>query len=74
MSNEKYRIKRIEYLDGSYNYVPQYKKWLDNHDAELLEFTYKNWQDKTKGEDGSIPKINLTIVVLYRDVNNVHDT
>ena len=31
---------------------PQYKKWLDDHDAELLEFTYKNWEDKTKGEVG----------------------
>ena len=53
---------------------PQYKKWLDNHDAELLEFNYKNWQDKIKGEDGKIAKINLTIVVLYRDINNIHDT
>jgi hypothetical protein len=53
---------------------PIYKKWLDNHDAELLEFNYKNWQDKTKGEDGTIAKINLTIVVLFRDVNNIHDT
>jgi hypothetical protein len=53
---------------------PQYKKWLDNHDAELLEFNYKNWQDKIKGEDGKIAKINLTIVVLFRDINNIHDT
>ncbi len=52
----------------------QYKQWLDDRDADVLEFTYKNWQDKTKGVDGTIPKINLTIVVLYRDVNNIHDT
>jgi hypothetical protein len=52
---------------------PIYKKWLNDRDAELLEFNYKNWQDKTKGEDGTIAKINLTIVVLYRDINNIHD-
>ena len=53
---------------------PQYKKWLDDRDAELLEFSYKNWEDtKTKGEDGKIAKINLTIVILYRDINNIHD-
>ena len=54
---------------------PIYKKWLNDRDAEFLEFNYKNWEDKkTKGEDGTIAKINLTIVVLFRDINNIHDT
>ena len=29
---------------------------------------------KTKGEDGTIAKINLTKVILFRDINNIHDT
>ena len=36
---------------------PIYKKWLDDRDAELLEFNYKNWQDKTKVKTEPLQKL-----------------
>ena len=50
----------------------EYSKWLDEHDAEIIEFTYRDWEaSKEKGKTSFIKKINLSIIALYRnnDVN-----
>jgi hypothetical protein len=46
----------------------EYSKWLNEHDAEIIEFTYRDWEaSTTKGKDSFIKKINLSIIVLYRN-------
>ena len=46
----------------------EHSKWLDQHDAEIIEFTYRDWEaSTTKGKDSFIKKINLSIIALYRN-------
>ena len=51
----------------------EYSKWLNEHNAEVIEFEYKDWEaSKEIGKDSCIKKINLSIIALYR--NNEIDT
>ena len=46
----------------------EYSKWLDEHNAEIIKFTYRDWEaSTTKGKDSFIKKINLSIIALYRN-------
>ena len=46
----------------------EYSKWLDEHDAEIIEFEYKDWEaSREKGKASFIKKINLSIIALYRN-------
>lgn len=51
-----------------------FKKWLKNHDCIIHNFEYKDWESSKGNKLSEIKKINLSILVLYRDINNKYDT
>ena len=51
----------------------EFKKWLDNHDCIIHSFEYKDWQASKGNKHSEIKKINLSILILYRDINNKYD-
>ena len=53
----------------------EFKIWLKNHDCIIHNFDHKNWEaSKEKGLTSEIKNINLSILVLYRNINNKFDT
>ena len=52
----------------------EFKKWLKNHDCIIHNFEYKDWESSKGNKLSEIKKINLSILVLYRDINNKYDT
>ena len=53
----------------------KWKKWIKENNGEIIDFEYKNWTDKSKKSKEekkatTIAKINLSIVVMYRNKTN----
>ena len=53
----------------------KWKKWIKDNNGEIIDFEYKNWTDKSKRtkeekKATTIAKINLSIVVMYRNKTN----
>lgn len=53
----------------------KWKKWIKENNGEIINFEYKNWTDKSKKSKEekkatTIKRINLSIVVMYRNKTN----
>ena len=51
----------------------EFKKWLDDHNTIIHSFEYKDWAASKGNKHSEIKKINLSILLLYRDINNKFD-
>ena len=51
----------------------EFKKWLDDHNCIVHSFEYKDWEASKGNKHSEIKKINLSILLLYRDINNKFD-
>ena len=52
----------------------EFKKWLKNHNAIIHDFETKDWEASKNNKLSEIKRINLSIIVLYRDIDNKYDT